>query len=412
MNKKGIIGILALFLMFALVLFGAATALVTKSHYKNMVNRADGIKALYIAEAGMERAIWKLRTDSSSQDTGVLYSNEKLGDGFYTVVIKGIDVVDGDTKIILESTGVLGSSVQGRGERRIQGKILIHSLSVIDLFNDYALFWGNTENEEKLSLHNNILVTREGDASGDVFANGDIEIYKSSEVSPGLVYATGKITGEGKYTSGGTPDPIPPFPELDTSYYDSEIQKAHSQPHSHWDLRNGDYHLGGTTLYINGDVDIHDSAHLYGPGKIVATGKIHVHHNSTVSNVDLIAGKDLKADDSVQITGYNLIYGEKKIDIHNSTLVEGELISPGDIDLKDNSVLKGILYSGHHTELKHSEIHGSVFSDGYNGNEINEDVQITHDKSYIPSSPPPGLTIPSSSATQATLSSYEELPLS
>ena len=409
MNRKGIIGILALFLMFSLVLFGSAISLITKSHYKNMVNRADGVKSLYLAEAGIERAIWALKNDSILQDTGILYSEESLGEGFYTVEIKGIDIVDGDTKIILESTGFLGSSTQKRGRRRILEEILFHNPDPIDTFTKYVLFWGNTDGGGSLALNNSVDVSRIPPASGDVFANGDISINHSSRVSPGLVYSTGTVSGGGVYTPGGVPDPIPAFPQLDTSYYDDKINIAGTQPPGDWTLSGGTYNLGGGTLYVNGNVTIRNTAHVIGPGTIVATGDITIRNATASSNVEFVAGCRLEVENSAQLTGNNRLYSSEEIKIKNSSVVEGEVITLKDIEIENSTVIRGIIYAGGETELKNSvQILGSIISNEFKDSEITNAVHIVHDETYIPSTSPPGLT--ESGEPEARVLSYKELP--
>ncbi|GEM_PF-2565244 len=406
MNKKGIIGILALFLMLVLVLFGAAIALITRAHYKNMVDKADGVKSLYLAEAGVERAIWKLNNDASSQDTGILYSDEPLGDGYYTVQTF-LDGVDTDTRITIISTGFLKG---GRGRKRVKEKVLIRTLGAMSTFSKYVLFWGNTDGVGSVGINNSVDITRVGSASGDVFANGDISINHASRVAPGLVYSTGSVSGGGIYTPGGVPNPVPQFPNLDTSYYDNKLSIAGTQPPGNWSLKGATYNLNGSTLYVNGNVTIWTMAELIGPGSIVATGDITIRNMSDISNVELIAGGSLRVDNAVNIAGGDVLYSSTNIIIRNSASITGNLLSPGDITIENSAEVRGIVYSGGSTQLRNSaRIQGSIISDEFYGGTIINAVHIIHDNAYIPSSPPPGLG--GGSTTEVTSLSFEELPL-
>ncbi|NOZ63451.1 MAG: polymer-forming cytoskeletal protein [Caldiserica bacterium] len=406
MNKKGIIGILSLFLMLVLVLFGAAIALITRAHYKNMVDKADGVKSLYLAEAGVERAIWKLNNDSSSQDTGILYSNEPLGDGYYTVETF-LDGVDTDTRITILSTGFLKG---GRGKKRVRKKILIRNLGSMGSFTKYALFWGNTDGVGTVNINNSVDITRLGSASGDVFANGDISINHASRIAPGLVYSTGTVSGGGVYTPGGVPNPVPQFPTLDTSYYDSKLTIAGTQPPGDWSLKGSTYNLNGSTLYVNGNVTIWTMAELIGPGSIVATGNITLRNSSDISNVELIAGGTLRVENAVNVGGDNLLYSSTNIVIRNAASITGNILSPGNITIENSAEVRGIVYSGGTTQLRNSaRIQGSIISDEFSGGTITNAVHIIHDNAYIPSSPLPGLG--GGSTTEVISLGFEELPL-
>ena len=82
-NKKGVVGILALFLMLVLVLFAIATALLTRFQFRNMSARLNEVKALYIAEAGIEKAIWRLKNNIDDDFNG------NLEGGSYQVTVTG-----------------------------------------------------------------------------------------------------------------------------------------------------------------------------------------------------------------------------------------------------------------------------------------------------------------------------------
>ncbi len=402
-SKRGIIGIVSLFLMFSLLLFGLAVSLAMKSQFRNSTFRGDELKALYIAEAGIERAIWRLTQDpewrEGYQDEAVIFEGGEVGR--YSVCVEE----KGEDELLLTARGWL------RAEKRLRVLVKLVPLSPLDVFSDYALFWGNTDETGSLSLVNSVQVTRSGKASGDVFANGDIFINQASSVSPGLVYATGTVGGDGDYTPGGVPSPIPSFPHLETTYYDEEINIASAQPPGDWILMGPNiYYLGGSSRYINGNVFIQNTAHIVGPGKIVATGDINIRNSTVTQDVEIIAGGKLSVENSAQVLGENLLYSAVYISLRNSVVVEGVVITPSNIEILNSARVEGIVYAEGETFLRNSAlIIGSIVSNEFTGGQITNSVDIVHDLSPLPEQPPPGLT--GGEGRKVKVVRWEELPL-
>ncbi len=90
---------LVLMIMFGLFLLAAAVMTLRSSDYKSAYVERDLKRAIYTAEAGIERAIWALNSDSDWSDStpaSSIYTNETLsysagGDvpytGTYTVTL-------------------------------------------------------------------------------------------------------------------------------------------------------------------------------------------------------------------------------------------------------------------------------------------------------------------------------------
>ncbi|MCD6522007.1 hypothetical protein J7K56_04490 [Candidatus Calescamantes bacterium] len=415
-SEKGIIGILALFLMFALVLFGLAVSIGVKGYYQTVTIKGREINALYLAEAGAERAIWKLCRDPSSQKAGVLFENESLDKGTYSVYITELENVDGDTIVTFVSQGV------SKGKRKLKYRVWLHSVTPSELFRTYALFWGNSDRSGSFSLLNSVAVHRLGDAPGNVFAYGDIYIGPSCEVVPGLVYSTGTISGEGNYTPGICPDPPPPYPTLDTSYYDDKIHDAEVNGDPDLIVDGTTYNLAGATKKVKGKVIVRNGGKIIGPGRIISTEGISVINFSQIQNVnEIISGWEIHVSNSSQIKcdpsyipsgEFTVVFSSRGIGVANSSIVEGQLIAVERIEIINSSVLRGVVYLGENGSCaiyNSVQIQGCVFSDEFQLEKIYDSVHIVHDKQWIPPFPPPGVTIPP--LTKAKVLSYQELPL-
>ena len=107
--NRGAVLIIALMVMFALFLFGVTTLTRVTSAQKTMAGGKESTQAFYLAEAGIERALWRLGHDRNWGDItppSNLYTDEPLGEGTYTVVLKCRTKND----IQIESTGKVGNS--------------------------------------------------------------------------------------------------------------------------------------------------------------------------------------------------------------------------------------------------------------------------------------------------------------
>ena len=123
-NKRGSALLMCFWVISVLTIIGAAFGVIMVNERLATQHNIQSVQALYLAEAGLEKAIYDLRQDyiqSSNWDDGningivgvpnsedyySLYSNVTLGAGQYTVLIKN----DGTAtnKIWVQSTGFSG----------------------------------------------------------------------------------------------------------------------------------------------------------------------------------------------------------------------------------------------------------------------------------------------------------------
>lgn len=125
-NKQGSVLLMCFYIISALAIIGSAFSLAMVSQRLSAQRNIRSVQALYLAEAGLEKAVYDLRQDyihSSNWNDGAingitvvpvpnqyypLYANISFGPGEYTVQIMN----DGAAtdKIWVKSTGTLGQA--------------------------------------------------------------------------------------------------------------------------------------------------------------------------------------------------------------------------------------------------------------------------------------------------------------
>lgn len=85
-NKKGVILITTIIILLFLSVLGMSLLAFLFSSYSYSQTQLDRLKAMYLAESGIARAIWELRYDIDLDANGVgNITNVKLGDGEFWV---------------------------------------------------------------------------------------------------------------------------------------------------------------------------------------------------------------------------------------------------------------------------------------------------------------------------------------
>lgn len=371
------------------------TAVVTVTGYSFLIvqeMRFSGIeandeKALYIAEAGIERAMEYLEGDTDWSDnngTGVI--NENFGDGSYSV-----DLSSGTrTSIVVTSEATVDS-----GPRQVKRKIRQKIRRLPEAFN-YALFW---EGGGSLVINKGNVVINGGDAfTKDTISSdspGTISVTEGgtpSATSGGFVYTTTSWTAGGTYTEATKPNDEPSYPSLDTTFYDNLITTAEAQPIGDLIQTGGSYSVSGTT-YVNGVVTF-SGVTVTGSGTLVATGNISIQSSTTVTPnsggfIRLVSKTEVNIIDSTTATG-TLAYGRVEVEIVTSTAT-ASFISPATALISTNSFITGYVYADTLNMRENATINGSLVTNRFAGNKItnpNKTISINYDHLYLEEAAP------------------------
>ncbi len=375
--RRGFILPAVVVIIFLLTVVGLALLEMSRGEAVLVMKDAQYLKAFNLAEAGIERALWKM-ADEPEWAEG--FTDAPLGDGTYSVTVTPL----GSKWYMITSTGIVG---------RIGKTLMLRAKVSGGLWPpafDYALFWGNPSGiPVSAVLKENVGI------DGSVFCYGSLEIGNNASVTGGEVYSTGTVTGGGTYTVGEMPDPPPERLQFDTSYYDALIAQAAAQPKGNWKLTNGsEYALNGQTLLVNGDVDVANSSAVRGPGKIVATGNITFGNKAAIlGGVDLIAGKKLTLNNCSQIECYgNVLFGRLGVTLENNCATTGSgmfVYTPANLEMTNNGAFRGAFWGGEVELTNNLSIVGSVYADQLHDNKIRNNVFIEHD--VLDFQPPPGV---------------------
>jgi cytoskeletal protein CcmA (bactofilin family) len=377
MIKKKMKGfVLPLFLILITVLMavvGSVTYLSTIG-IQSAGNKLEKHKALNIAEAGLNKAIWYLVTHPDEGGKGPEWRTgaftEKFGGGSYTFAITD------------HATDPDAFYVNSRGHYRNTEEELeiLASVDYAHRFVDYAL-----HSDKNINIHG------WGNVSGNIYADGDVTIEAGTKVRDGTVAVTAghKVTGEGTYLKG--PTAIPQSPVVDYAYYENKFCAAEAGGPDvvQGDQVYTDLDLNGQTLYVNGTVTV--KGHLSGKGEIVSTQKIFVAPNTCIgTDSKLIARGDVFVENLTILQRNAMFYSDKQVTLAPGLVNHPQIaaLTPKKLIFGANTSVKGIFFGGEIIVGNNANITGNLIG-GKEGEllEIGKNVTLTY-KNYTKKVPP------------------------
>ncbi|MFC1559545.1 hypothetical protein ACFL4F_00390 [Candidatus Margulisiibacteriota bacterium] len=344
------------------------TARVTESGYKKSRSQV-----FYIAEAGLNKAIWYLRTSVSDGGKGPLWrtpgTTEAFGKGSYTITVSDTATPG---EILVAVTGEAGGQTKGISQIMTAG-------SLPGAF-EYSVYGGS-----------NVSIGRGFTITGDMFTDGNT-VFDGTGTAGNVYHTEGySVSGSGTYTDAGVPEQPPEFPVLDTSYYDGLVGDAAGYPAGNQTL-SGTVNLDGGTIYINGDVDNAWGATINGPGTIVVTGRFDFNGilRGNDDEVIMVAGTSINMQNSTIsnttcYSGGGISFSREIIANKTVILANTNISSSGDI------TLGGMIYSksGQIIISNTANFTGSIVA--YNGVVANKaEVVIAFDVTELPGNAPKG----------------------
>ncbi|MFC1559547.1 hypothetical protein ACFL4F_00400 [Candidatus Margulisiibacteriota bacterium] len=369
-SKGNLLIIFIMLVGLSLMVFSLTTVVITR--VKESGTKASEHKAFYVAEAGLNKAIWYLIAPTAIGGKGRDWRGslvEGFGPGTYSITVQDTAV---PTEVLIISVG----DVDGIHRTVVQ---LVDMESFNAAF-DYAIFCGNSGMSPSGSVN----------ISGDVFINGNTDMGGSSAVSDGDVYHPDGYGVVGNADDGGSLDPEPTMPALDTSYYDTEISAAEGVAAGDRSYVNLD--LGGSTVYVNGDVTISGNGSIAGPGILVVAGELNitgspVSDGSSIIIISKGATEISGGPDLPNISFYSR--GDFKA-TGTANIGVGSLITSGDLRFSGSMDFRGIIYALGAAKLTgDANIFGSLVVGTFDG--LTGNVHITYDPSVFGVTPPGGL---------------------
>ena len=356
-----LVAVAAVFMSFFFVLIGRA---------RNVPLEKNRVRAFYVAEAGIQKAIWDLTTPTGLGGQGTAWrtagSTESFGGGQYTISV--LDGVSGS--VIITSTGEVKEATRSLQER-------ISSSSLPAAFN-YGIY-----NNGSLTLSGNSTI------NGDIFSNGNMTISGNAKHPTGDDYVSSghTVTVGGKTVAATVLNPPPPLPTINTTTYDSSIATALTMPSGNKSYSS--LNLAGGTTYVHGNATI--SGAVTGGGTLVVSGTTTISGNVTVDpGTTIISNNTLTISGNTNFQTGSVIYSATKITDSGNNRLNGSIMAPT-ITIGGNDTIYGFLYAwGVSVTISGNvNLYGAVVNPSsatYSGN-----ITINYDPSYLPS-PPPGLT--------------------
>jgi uncharacterized Zn-binding protein involved in type VI secretion len=338
--------------------------------------RVSEIESFYVADAGVNKAIWYLGTPTGSGGRGLTWrvtgTYEAFGWGGFLLTVR--DYATNEVEII--STGEVSGIMKTVSQ--------VVTLGGLPAAFDYAVYC-NTGT----AFSGNVNV------QGDVYMNGSSSFGSNCRFTDGYVYhPTGTtLSGGGTWTDGGAENPVPTFPSFDSSYYDGLIATAQGVPAGNQTYSNTTVNLNGQTIYVKGNVTISGNTTINGPGQIVATGTINQSGNTyTSALVKFVANGAMGISGNTYTSGADY-YSATSISGSGNTRVDvGSMLTKGAVSLSGNLNLSGIVFANSGTSFISGNpvIRGALIASHFGS--FSGNANVVFDESKFPSTMPTGFT--------------------
>ncbi|MEE8638509.1 MAG: hypothetical protein V3T21_05650 [Candidatus Margulisiibacteriota bacterium] len=350
-KRKGFMIPMFFVLVIALVAIVGGITMVTTTGIRNIGQKVEVEKALFIAEAGLNKAIWNLTVPVEEGGMGLTWRTagvtEEFGGGSYTMIVE-----DDPEGIII----TIFSTYKGV-TREIA---ILAGEGFSDAFSNYALL-----SDEDISL-----------------AEGT-SIEGTTAVTEG-----NEVTG-----AGTTGDELTVLSEasIDTTYYDNHIAVADGGGGSVvvGDQTYSGLNLNGVDLYVQGNIYL--SGNITGQADIISSGNIIVSGDTIIDKkVKLIAKDYLTVQTGANIKKDAVLYAGEELTIGDDVITGDPAIyvTPKKLKVGKRSVLSGKFYGGNLNVGSDANIEGNVVGGSYAGENIIESSAKITKKTFEQEVPP------------------------
>lgn len=272
-ESRGSVSVTALIVMTVLCIVGAAFVTLSSTEVTIAAYYRDGIAAQYLAEAGAQWALARLKT----KDTKIVAEIES----------KGSYKATSSTKNSGATTGIYQVTITNPDYPKDNSRRQITSIGTITGSNAKRTVVLQASGGSAVYSGSGIIVNSNGKIIGDATTTGSITVNNG-----------GSITGNRNIN---TQDLMPTFgsinyssnPQIGPNVNSSETVTLTGMIY----YVNGDFNVGGTlyhtaggkvTIYVKGNLNINSGAKFDGAFTIVAGGSISVNQHES-SSLDLIA---------------------------------------------------------------------------------------------------------------------------
>ncbi|MBA7596942.1 hypothetical protein ES703_03936 [subsurface metagenome] len=319
-NQKGMALLTTLIFVFILVTFAAALLTMTSNDSKLSTLQKESTRAFYLAETGIEKAIWYL--NSSEENTDGLDFMGPLDGGtpteeFYNVVFS-YDPGPPEIKTLISTGKVIGGGEYNKGTRKIEVKLKKGISPSLGLSYVYGIFTNGD-----MTFHGDINI------SGNIHSNENINV-SSTEV---FDLENGTATASGINDVGDGNQPVQQFPEIDWEYFQGLAEEGINGGH-YYDEETYIFNVPEILTgihYIDGNVVISTDITLTNAA-IFANGTITV-----LGNGDVTLGNDIEDHPLALIAKGDITIGGK---VHGEGIIqtEGSFTNNGSVEINEGAI--------------------------------------------------------------------------
>jgi len=348
-TQKGMALLTTLIFVFILVTFAVALLTMTSNDTKLSTLQRDSTKAFYLADAGIEKALWYLNTPEDLGGEDIFFWRPTSADEFEEKVVSSLEycqiiikpniedtsLIEEDAdKIEITSIGIVkneSEKVVGKRTVVVTAKIGISPSNNVSY--DHAIF-----TDGNMTLNGGITISGSIHSNSDITANGD-----AVDLQNGIATAFG-ATNIG---IGG--QPIQDFPKIDWEYFESLAKLADEDL---TDSIEGHYYGDNTSVIFNTNSSLKGIHFIDGDVKIQAVLTLN---NATIfatGTIDVIGSGDINLINSPSTPLALIAKGDITIggSVHGEGIIQTEatFTSNGNVDIKEGAIcaVDGVLNGG------------------------------------------------------------------
>jgi len=340
-NQKGMALLATLIFTFVLVSLGTALLTMTNNDTKLSTLQRESTRAFYLAETGIEKALWYINFSPDNTDgldwrteeypSDICYHGD-LGSSneYFKVWVTTVEEDEDNeaTMIKFKSIGTVDKGGEyNKGTRKIEVKLIKGIAQNNSLAYNYAIF-----TEDDMTIHGSINV------NGDIHSNGDITIAGAAfDLVNGSASASGTFS---EFVDGVSDAPAQEVPVIDFDYYQAIAEGDGGVYYG--DDTSKIFNTSATLTgihFIDGDVIIKKpcSELIINDGAIFATGTITIQGNPDVCithSEDYTNPLAIVAEGDITIQGN--VHGEGVIQTNGTFTLNGNInIEEGAIVAED-----------------------------------------------------------------------------
>lgn len=304
------------------------------------------IQAVYLAEAGAEKAVAKLQQEQEWE------GSENLGAGSYQVDLTShgekVELSpDGKTRTTIKFYLIESTAQVGKVKKKVTLNAQMKTIEIL----------GELEQSENIPLvfkkaifSGGLIDGKKTTVNGDLVSNGSVNLKNC--------IINGHITEKAGLT-------IPPL--LDSAYSSGETLPNLVYKKGVYTL-GSNLNLSGGVYVVQGDLSINNNIRISGEGTIYVKGSVNISNNVVFQDSNgsfaVLASNNITCRENAAFSG-GILYAQNTINIENNVRITGSVVAGYKVNIDNNSVIN---YDESKIKTNKIKIPGSSFPDEFSPN--------------------------------------------